>query len=74
MNADGNFRGQKAPCGRIVDGEHFEDHDDEVTVTRETVYTCGCQSIQHQYHDGSVSRRVVRHDGRVIVDELISAE
>ena len=74
MNADGNFRGQKAPCGRIVDGENYEDHDDEVTVTRETVYTCGCQSIQHQYHDGSVSRRVVRHDGRVIVDELISAE
>ncbi len=74
MNAVGNFRGQKAPCGRIVDGENFDDQDDEVIVTQETVYTCGCQSIQHQYHDGSVSRRVVRHDGRVIVDELLSAE
>ena len=25
-------------------------------------------------HDGSVSARVVRHDGRVLVDELLSAE
>lgn len=74
MNADGNFKGQRAPCGRIVDGENFEDHDDEVIVTKETFYTCGCQSIQHQYHDGSVSRRVVRHDGHVLVDELLSAE
>lgn len=74
MNADGNFTGQKAPCGRIVDGENFEDHDDEVVVTKETCYNCGCQTIEHQYHDGSVSRRVVRHDGHVLVDELLSAE
>jgi hypothetical protein len=31
-------------------------------------------SIDREYHDGSVSRRVVRHDGRVMVDELLSAE
>ena len=74
MNAAGNFKGQKAPCGRIVDGENFDDQDEEVAVTKETVYTCGCQSIQHQYHDGSVSRRIVRHDGRVMVDELLSKE
>lgn len=74
MNADGNFASQQAPCGRIVDGERYEDHDDEVIVTNETFYSCGCQSIQHQYHDGSVSRRVVRHDGHVLVDELFSAE
>ena len=74
MNASGSFKGQQAPCGRIVDGEHYEDHDDEVVVTQETFYGCGCQSIQHQYHDGSFSRRVVRHDGRVLIDELLSAE
>jgi hypothetical protein len=74
VNANGNFKGQKAPCGRIVDGEHYEDHDDEVIVTQETVFSCGCQSINHEYHDGSVSRKVVRHDGTVLVDEMLSAE
>lgn len=74
MNANGNFKGQKAPCGRIVDGENYEDHDDEVVVTKETHYACGCRSSQHEYHDGSVSRRIVRHDGHVLVDELLSAE
>ena len=74
MNPSGSFKGQQAPCGRIVDGENYEDHDDEVVVTQETFYGCGCQSIQHEYHDGSVSRKVVRHDGRVLIDELLSAE
>jgi len=74
MNATGSFKGQQAPCGRIVDGETYQDQDDEVVVTQETLYTCGCQSIRHQYHDGSCSRRVVRHDGHVLIDELISAE
>ena len=37
MNADGSFTGQPAPCGRIVDGENYEDHDDEVVVTRRNV-------------------------------------
>ena len=74
MNATGTFKGEQAPCGRIADGETFQDQDDEVVVTQETIYTCGCQSIRHQYHDGTLSRRIVRHDGRVLVDELISAE
>jgi len=74
MNPSGSFKGQQAPCGRLVDGENYEDHDDEIVVTEETLFECGCQTIQHQYHDGSVSRRVVRHDGRVLIDELLSAE
>ena len=41
MNANGHFIGLQAPCGRIVDGENYEDHDDEVVVTRETFYACG---------------------------------
>lgn len=73
MNAAGSFSSQHAPCGRLVNGEHYEDHDDECTVTRETVYACGCQSIQHEYHDGSVSRRIVRHDGKLLVDEMMTA-
>ena len=74
MNANGSFKGQPAPCGRLVDGERFEDHDDEVVMTRETIYACGCQSIEHEYHDGCVSRKIVRHDGKLLVDEMLSAE
>jgi hypothetical protein len=63
------FKSEKAPCGRVVDGEHYEDRDDEVLVSDNFYFTCGCRVIQHEYHDGSVSRKVVRHDGRVLVDE-----
>ena len=74
MNANGSFTEQQAPCGRIVGGKNYEDHDDEVVVTNETIFECGCTRINHQYHDGSVSQRIVRHDGRVLIDELLSAE
>ena len=43
-------------------------------VAQETLHACGCQSIQHEYHDGSVSRKVVRHDGKLLVDEMLSAQ
>jgi membrane-bound inhibitor of C-type lysozyme len=68
------FRSQLAPCGQIVDGESYADQDEEVVVTQELDYQCGCRTISHEYHDGSVSRKVVRHDGTVLVDELDSAE
>ena len=68
------FKSQKAPCGRIVDGESYRDQDEEVLVTEELDYACGCRIIRHEYHDGSVSSKVVRHDGKVVVDELQSAE
>ena len=68
------FKSQQAPCGRIVDGETYQDEDDETIVTEELDYSCGCRSIRHEYHDGSVSRKVVRHDGTILVDELWSAE
>ena len=74
MDASGSFKNQPAPCGRIVDGENFRDQDADVVVTLETDYACGCRSIQHEYHDGTVSRRVIRHDGRVLIDELLAAE
>ena len=74
VNANGSFTSHQAPCGRIVGGKNYEDHDDEVVVTNETIFECGCTTINHQYHDGSVSRTIVRHDGRVLIDELLSAE
>ena len=64
------FQSQQAPCGRIVDGEHYQDQDEQCLITDELLFDCGCRVIQHEYHDGAVSRRVVRHDGKVLDDEL----
>jgi hypothetical protein len=64
------FQSQQAPCGRIVDGEHYQDSDDETLVSDNWYYACGCRSIRHEYHDGSVCVKVVRHDGTVLADEL----
>jgi hypothetical protein len=68
------FTSQQAPCGQIVDGERFQDADEEVLVTQELDYACGCRTVRHEYHDGCVSQKVTRHDGTVLVDELLSAE
>ncbi len=67
------FKGRQAPCGQVVDGEHHEERDEECLLRDEFDYACGCRSICHEYHDGSVSRKVVRHDGTVLVDELLAA-
>ncbi len=63
------FESEKAPCGRIVDGEHYRDQDDEGLVIDQRSYACGCRRTHHEYHDGSVHRRDVRHDGTVMLDE-----
>ena len=66
------FKGQKAPCGRIVDGESYQDQDEQGLVIHDRFYACGCRSIRHEYHDGNVRRKVIRHNGKVLVDELVS--
>jgi hypothetical protein len=66
------FKSEKAPCGRIVEGEHFQDQDDEGLITENLYYACGCRCIRHEYHDGSVVRKVVCHDGTVLADELLA--
>ena len=43
-------------------------------LTLEVDFACGCRTIRHEYHDGSVSQKVIRHDGHVLVDEMLSAE
>ena len=52
MNATGSFKGQQAPCGRIVDGETYQDQDDEVVVTQETIL-----HLRMPEHPAPVSRR-----------------
>ena len=65
---------QQAPCGRFVDGETYQDRDEETLLTLEVDYACGCRTVRHEYHDGSVSQKIIRHDGHVLVDEMLSAE
>ena len=65
------FTDEKAPCGQVLDGERLQDRDDECLLSDEMFYDCGCRSIRHEYHDGSVSVNVVRHDGTVLEDEFI---
>jgi hypothetical protein len=65
---------QQAPCGQIVDAEDYQDRDDEALVTQEMDYECGCVSIRHEYHDGSVACKVIHHNGSVLADELLTAE
>ncbi len=66
------FTNKKAPCGQIVNGERFRDRDEQCLLSDELFYECGCRSFRHEYHDGSVSCRVIRHDGTVLEDELIA--
>jgi hypothetical protein len=72
--ANSSFSILVAPCGRLVSAESYEDRDDEVLLTDWMDFACGCHMIGHEYHDGSLSRKVIRHDGRVLVDEFLWAE
>jgi hypothetical protein len=62
--------GERAPCGRLVDGERHRDEDDEGLVFDDLQYACGCRQNRHQFHDGSVRSTTIRHDGRVLADEV----
>ena len=64
------FSSEKAPCGQLVEGERLRDRDEDSLITDEKFYKCGCKIIRHEYHDGSASRRVVHHNGKVLVDRL----
>jgi hypothetical protein len=66
------FTHEKAPCGRFVDGERFQDQDPDgqCLITDEAFYACGCKSIRDEYHDGSVAEKVIHHDGHILIDEL----
>ena len=68
------FEGRLAPCGTSRDGESFVTEDHQGLITEELQFACGCRSIDHEYHDGSISRKVIRHDGKVLVDELLGKE
>ena len=74
MNTNGRFAGRTAPCGRRTDVEEFADYESEVLLSHMSLYGCDCRTLRHEYHDGAVSRRTQRHDGVVIVDELLAGQ
>ena len=63
------FPADRAPCGKVVGGEHYRDDDGEGLVIDDQRYACGCRRTQHQYHDGSITTKAIRHNGKVILDE-----
>jgi hypothetical protein len=69
-----SFEREQAPCGKTVDGTRHREDDDQGLVIDDFFYACGCRRTRHEYHDGSVRSTVVRHDGRVLADELDAGE
>jgi hypothetical protein len=65
-----HFSAERAPCGKIVAGDHYQDEDDEGLIIRDEYYDCGCRRISHVYHDGSTEVRAIRHDGKPVKGEL----
>jgi hypothetical protein len=63
-----SFTEEQAPCGKTVGGDHFLDDDDDGLVIRDEYYACGCRRIRHEYHDGSIQVRAIRHDGKPVKD------
>jgi hypothetical protein len=63
------FTNEVAPCGRSGGGTHVRDDDGEGYVRDHLTFSCGCQKILEQYHDGGVRVRVLGHHGKVLVDE-----
>ena len=74
MNASSTFRDRSTPCRRRRGGEKYEDRDDATLLTQLVVFSCGCRIVCHEYHDGCVGRTVVRHDGTVLLHELLAAQ
>jgi hypothetical protein len=64
-----HFAKERAPCGKVVEGERHREGDAEGLAFDDLVYACGCRRIRHEFHDGSIRIRTVRHDGKVIMDE-----
>jgi hypothetical protein len=65
---------QLTPCGRLRGGERYLVEDQQGLVTEDVRYSCGCHVTREEFHDGSVHRMIVHHNGRVLVDEELRGE
>ena len=73
MNPSSNFTDRLTPCRRKSGGERYEDRDDTTLITQLVLFSCGCRIVHREYHDGCVGQTVVRHDGTVLIDELLAS-
>ena len=64
-----SFTQERAPCGKHVSGSRYHEDDGSGMQCDDINYSCGCRSILHQFHDGSCRTRVIRHDGRVLLNQ-----
>ena len=64
-----HFTAELAPCGKMHDGTRHEENDDEGLLRDDQKFSCGCRTIRHVYHDGTVRIRSIRHDGKVLRNE-----
>jgi hypothetical protein len=67
-----SFQQRRAPCDRIVDGEHFEDVDEGCHLADNWYFACGCRIIVHEYPDGTFQSKMIHHNGKVLFDEIIA--
>lgn len=74
MNASSTFRDLPTPCRRRRGGERYEDRDGPTLLTELVLFACGCRIVRHEYYDGCIGRTVVRHDGTVLVNELLAGQ
>ena len=74
MQASSNFTDRPTPCHRRRGGERYEDRDDATLIMQLDVFSCGCRIVSREYHDGCVGRTIVRHDGTVLLDELLAGQ
>ena len=74
MKASSTFEDRTTPCRRRRGGEQYEDRDGAMLLTELVLFSCGCRIVRHEYHDGCVGRTVVRHDGTVLVNELLAGQ
>ncbi len=67
------FTSERAPCRKRVSGHRYHEDDGSGLVCNDVMYSCGCREIVHEFHDGSCRIRIIRHDGRILLNQL-SAE
>jgi len=60
----------RAPCGQVVDAEHYQEEEEGCHVADNWYYTCGCRIVIHEFTDGSIQHKVIHHDGKTLADEL----
>ena len=52
----------------------YSDRDDDGLVVEHLHFACGCQNFRDEFHDGSCTRKVVHHNGKVLVEDELRGE